>query len=73
MKKYIFRSHKRKLITTFQADRAFWSGTALILLKEEHIVAAIGLMPGDIVVEDGCWKDLPKEETKHEGMSSLVN
>lgn len=82
MKKYYFRSNSRNVTTTFEATAIFWvagaganptSGVAVMFVKGGNTVAIIGLLPGDIVVEEGAWKDLEEQAPFLEKPKDKVN
>jgi hypothetical protein len=63
LKKYYF-TRPGQFTTTIQADRIFWSGTAVVFVKGQDTIFVAGMFPGDIVAEEGSYKDLTPEEKK---------
>lgn len=61
MKKYWFHSTNRNVKTTIEAEQVFWNGMAAIFVKGGQTIAIIALLPGDLVIEDGCFKDVEPE------------
>jgi hypothetical protein len=62
MKKYWLRKAGENVVTNIEADLIFWSGIAVVFVKNNVIIAVIGMSSGDVVIEDGAWKDVPASE-----------
>ena len=62
MKKYWIRQPAHNITTTIECEQVFWSGVACVFVKGGATIAVIALQPGDIIVEDGAWKDVTAEE-----------
>lgn len=60
--RYFFRRHHADVTTSIEADQIFWSGSSIVFMHQGNTIAAICLMPGDVVIREGAWHDLDKVE-----------
>jgi hypothetical protein len=69
VKKYFF-TRFGQFSTIIEADRIFWSGMAVVFVKGQDTVFVAAIQPGDIIAEEGSYKD-PTPEQKKEAQAAL--
>jgi hypothetical protein len=71
VKKYFF-TRPGSFTTTIEADRIFWSGAAVVFVRGQDTIFVAHLTEGDIIAEEGSFKDLTPQEKRAAAIAKLI-